>query len=309
MAEYHIPVMLNECMEGLAIDPNGTYVDLTFGGGGHSREILKHLDKGHLYAFDQDMDAANNAKAFESDNFTFIEANFRYIKKYLRFYGVKKVDGILADLGVSSHQFDEESRGFSFRFDATLDMRMDRNHKLTAKEVINGYEEKQLHKLFGMYGEVKNAKKLANAIVQHRTNNEIVTINNLLEIIEPLAPKFREHKYYAQVFQALRIEVNQEMQVLEEMLLQTPDVLKENGRLVTMSYHSLEDRLVKNLIQKGKFHGELEKDFYGNPLKPFDAVVRKIITASPEELEKNSRSRSAKLRVASRNNLEWEEIQ
>lgn len=309
MAEYHIPVMLNECMESLAIDPNGIYVDLTFGGGGHSREIVKHLDKGHLYAFDQDMDAAKNAQEFDSKNFTFIEANFRYIKKYLRFYGIKKVDGILADLGVSSHQFDEESRGFSFRFDATLDMRMDRNHKLTAKEVVNGYEEKELHRIFGMYGEVKNAKKLANTIIQYRTNNEIVMINDLLSIIEPLAPKFREHKYYAQVFQALRIEVNQEMQVLEEMLLQTPDVLKENGRLVIMSYHSLEDRLVKNLIQKGKFHGELEKDFYGNPLKPFDAVVRKIITASPEELEKNSRARSAKLRVAGRNNLQWDEIQ
>ncbi len=309
MIEYHIPVMLNECMEGLAIDPNGIYVDLTFGGGGHSKEIIKHLDKGHLYAFDQDMDAANNAKNFDTKNFTFIEANFRYIKKYLRFYNVNKVDGILADLGVSSHQFDEQSRGFSFRFDATLDMRMDRNQKLTAKEVVNEYEEKELHKLFGIYGEVKNAKKLATTIVQNRTNNEIITINDLLRIIEPLAPKFREHKYYAQVFQALRIEVNQEMRVLEEMLLQTPDVLKENGRLVVMSYHSLEDRLVKNLIQKGKLHGALEKDFYGNPLKPFDAVVRKIVTASSEELEKNSRARSAKLRVASRNNLQWDEIQ
>ncbi|MCP4521120.1 MAG: 16S rRNA (cytosine(1402)-N(4))-methyltransferase RsmH [Cytophagales bacterium] len=306
MSEYHVPVMLPECMEGLLIDPNGIYVDLTFGGGGHSKEILKHLDKGHLYAFDQDMDAAENAKLIDSENFTFVEANFRYIAKYLRLYGVKKVDGILADLGVSSHQFDEETRGFSFRFDAELDMRMDRNHELTARAVINEYEEADLHKMFGMYGEVKNAKKLANVITRERIGSEIIMINDLLKIIEPLAPKFREHKYYAQVFQALRIEVNQEMQVLEEMLLQTPKVLKEDGRLVIMSYHSLEDRLVKNLVQKGKLHGTLEKDFYGNPLKPFDAVVRKVITATEQEVVENSRARSAKLRVAKRNDYQWE---
>lgn len=309
MSEYHIPVMLKECIEGLEINPNGIYVDLTFGGGGHSKEILKQLDKGHLYAFDQDNDAIKNAEAIESDNFTFINANFRYLKKYLRFYNVKKVDGVLADLGVSSHQFDEESRGFSFRFDAELDMRMDINEELTAKTIVNEYEEANLHKIFGMYGEVKNARKLANAIVLNRTNNEVNTIKEFLGVIEPLAPKFREHKYFAQVFQALRIEVNREMEVLEDMLMQIPDVLNENGRLVVMSYHSLEDRMVKNLIQKGKIHGELEKDFYGNVLKPLNAVVRKIIIPTEEEIERNSRARSAKLRLATRNESVWQGIQ
>lgn len=297
--DYHIPVMLNPCIEGLAIDPNGVYVDLTFGGGGHSKEILKHLDKGHLYGFDQDTDAEANVP--DDSRFTFVQANFRDFKKYLKLYGVKQVDGILADLGISSHQIDEPSRGFSTRFDGSLDMRMSSNLELTAGKVLNTYEEGQLHKIFGIYGEVKNAKTLAQAVVARRAMKAFDTTADFKEFLQKFAPRGKEFKYFAQVFQALRIEVNDEMGALEEMLLQTVEVLKPEGRLVIMSYHSLEDRLVKNFINKGKFQGELEKDFYGNPIKPLDSVVRKAIVADAEEIARNNRSRSAKLRIAKKN--------
>jgi len=297
--DYHIPVMLNPCIEGLAIDPNGVYVDLTFGGGGHSKEILKHLDKGHLYGFDQDTDAEANVP--DDSRFTFVQANFRDFKKYLKLYGVKQVDGILADLGISSHQIDEPSRGFSTRFDGSLDMRMSSNLELTAGKVLNTYEEGQLHKIFGIYGEVKNAKTLAQAVVARRAMKAFDTTADFKEFLQKFAPRGKEFKYFAQVFQALRIEVNDEMGALEEMLLQTVEVLKPEGRLVIMSYHSLEDRLVKNFINKGKFQGELEKDFYGNPIKPLDSVVRKAIVADAEEIARNNRARSAKLRIAKKN--------
>ncbi|SHO61487.1 16S rRNA (cytosine(1402)-N(4))-methyltransferase RsmH [Algoriphagus zhangzhouensis] len=293
---YHIPVMLAQCTDGLAIDPNGTYVDVTFGGGGHSKEILKHLDKGHLYGFDQDQDAEANIP--ENPNFTFVAANFRDIKKYLRLYGVKKVDGILADLGISSHQIDEPTRGFSTRFSGDLDMRMNQTAEISAKEVLNTYEEVKLHKIFGIYGEVKNAKTLAQAIVSERSSKPFSTTEGFTAFLKKYAPRGKEFKYFAQVFQALRIEVNDEMAALEEMLLGAVELLKPEGRLVVMSYHSLEDRLVKNLIQKGKFQGELEKDFYGNPIRPLEPVSRGAIVADAEEIAANPRARSAKLRVA-----------
>lgn len=293
---YHIPVMLNQCIEGLAIDPNGTYVDLTFGGGGHSREILKHLDKGRLYGFDQD----KNARANVSDDprFTFVQANFRDLKRYLRLYKVEEVDGILADLGVSSHQIDVPERGFSTRFDGELDMRMDASAQLSAKTVLNEYTEGELHKIFGIYGEVKNAKTLAQVIVAERVNRPLNTIAELKEILSRFAPRGREFKYFAQVFQAIRIAVNDEMGALEEMLVQAAELLKKDGRLVVMSYHSLEDRLVKNFIAKGKFQGEVEKDFYGNLIRPLEPVLRKAVQADAEEVARNNRARSAKLRIA-----------
>jgi 16S rRNA (cytosine1402-N4)-methyltransferase len=296
--EYHIPVMLNECLEGLNINPEGIYVDVTFGGGGHSRAILERLTTGRLLVFDQDEDAKKQAKSIENKNFTFIEANFRNIKKYLRVYGVKQVDGILADLGISSHQIDTPERGFSTRFDADLDMRMNQNGDLTAKEVVNTYSIEQLHKILGMYGEIQNAKTAAQTIYTVRLNRKIETINDLKNALQKLTPRGKEHKYFAQVFQALRIEVNEEMAVLEEFLQQTPEILSPNGRLVVMSYHSLEDRLVKNFIRSGKFSGEPEKDFYGNEIKPLNSVTRKPIEASAEEIERNPRARSAKLRIA-----------
>ncbi|MBW3468886.1 16S rRNA (cytosine(1402)-N(4))-methyltransferase RsmH [Arthrospiribacter ruber] len=293
---YHIPVMLAPCIEGLAIDPNGTYVDLTFGGGGHSKEILRHLDKGHLYGFDQDADAEANVP--EDDRFTFVAANFRDFKKYLRLYGVTKVDGILADLGISSHQIDEPTRGFSTRFDGNLDMRMSSDIELTAQQVLNTYEEAQLHKIFGIYGEIKNAKTLAQAVVAERASRPFGTTGEFKSFLKGYAPRGKDFKYYAQVFQALRIEVNDEMKALEDMLLQTVEVLKPGGRLVIMSYHSLEDRLVKNFINKGKFQGEVEKDFFGNLLRPLEPITRKAVIASKEEIELNNRARSAKLRIA-----------
>jgi 16S rRNA (cytosine1402-N4)-methyltransferase len=301
---YHIPVMLAECLEGLAINPRGTYVDLTFGGGGHSKAILEKLDGGKLYAFDQDEDAAANAKQITNKHFTFIKANFRYLKKYLRLHNCSKVDGILADLGVSSHQIDSAERGFSTRFDGDLDMRMDRNREISAKEIINKYSKDNLHRIFGMYGEVRNAKTLAEGIIQARTSKSIQTTSELKTILNKYAPKFSEFKYQAQVFQALRMEVNEELAALEEMLLQTGEVMATNGRLVVLAYHSLEDRLVKNYIQKGKFHGEIEKDVYGNFYVPFAPINRKPIEATAEEITENKRARSAKLRIASRNALE-----
>ncbi len=301
MAEYHVPVMLKECIDGLNIKPDGIYVDVTFGGGGHSKEILKHLSEaGKLFGFDQDVDAKANAEAIENRSFTFVQANFRYLKRYLKLHGVTQVDGILADLGISSHQIDEASRGFSTRGNAELDMRMDRSAAKSAKTVVNEYEEKELHKILGIYGEIRNAKSLASAIVSQRFAKPFQTTFDLIELLKKFAPRGKENKYYAQVFQAIRIEVNEEMAVLEDFLSQSAEVLKPGGRLVVMSYHSLEDRMVKNYINKGKVFGEVEKDFFGNELKPFEAINRKPVTANQQELTVNSRSRSAKLRVAER---------
>lgn len=300
MTEYHNPVMLQECMEGLNIKLEGVYIDVTFGGGGHSREILKHLGpKGRLLAFDQDADAQKNLP--KDDRLTFIDQNFRYLKNNCRLQGAISADGILADLGVSSHQFDQPERGFSIRFDADLDMRMDQAGSLTAKLIVNNYTEEQLHRIFGIYGEIKNAKTLANTLVTQRLNKPINTVDELKFAILKLIPKGKENKYLAQVFQALRIEVNQELEALKEFLEQSVDVLKPGGRLVVMSYHSLEDRLVKNFIAKGKFHGEVEKDFFGNQIKPLESLTRKALVSSEEEIQQNNRARSAKLRIAEKN--------
>ncbi|HEX8024069.1 16S rRNA (cytosine(1402)-N(4))-methyltransferase RsmH [Mucilaginibacter sp.] len=297
MSEYHVPVMLKECIEGLNIDPDGTYVDVTFGGGGHSREILKHLGpKGRLIAFDQDADAQRNI--IDDERFVFVDQNFRYLKNFCRLHGAIPVNGILADLGVSSHQFDEADRGFSIRFDAELDMRMNQLGELTAKDVVNNYPVADLHRIFGIYGEIQNAKSLAETIATARLNASIVTIADLKNVISNRIPKGKENKYLAQVFQALRIEVNQELEALKDFLMQSAEVLGVGGRLVVMSYHSLEDRLVKNFIAKGKFSGEVEKDLYGNDNKPLDAVSRGAVTASAEEITNNNRARSAKLRIA-----------
>ncbi|WP_421870637.1 16S rRNA (cytosine(1402)-N(4))-methyltransferase RsmH [Marinoscillum sp.] len=307
MSAYHVPVMLSECIEALNIQPEGIYVDVTFGGGGHTRAILEQLDSGMLYAFDQDADAKANAddpdfiRDQQRRSFTFVESNFRHLKRQLRFHGVKQVDGILADLGVSSHQLDEGSRGFSTRFDGALDMRMDQAADLTAKHVVNEYEQKDLIHLLSAYGEIKNAKTLAAAIIRARGAKKITRNEELREVALSCAPRGREMKYLAQLFQAIRIEVNDEMGALHEFLEQTPEVIKPGGRLVVMSYHSLEDRPVKNFINSGNIRGKQEKDFYGNVIKPFDAVTRKPITASEEELERNKRARSAKLRIAERN--------
>ena len=297
MTDYHTPVMLEECIKALNIKPGGVYVDVTFGGGGHSREILKHLGPhGRLLAFDQDADAQKNLP--KDDRLTFIDQNFRYLKNNCRLQGAIPADGILADLGVSSHQFDQPERGFSIRFDSELDMRMDQAGRLTAKEVVNNYSEEQLHRIFGIYGEIKNAKSLAKTLVTVRLNKSLETVSDLKDAIAGLIPKGKENKYLAQVFQALRIEVNQELEALKEFLEQSVDVLKSQGRLVVMSYHSLEDRLVKNFIAKGKFQGEVEKDFFGNQIKPLESLTRKAIIASEPEVKQNNRARSAKLRIA-----------
>jgi 16S rRNA (cytosine1402-N4)-methyltransferase len=296
--QYHQPVLLQESVDALAIKPGGIYVDVTFGGGGHSAHILSKMQGGQLYSFDQDTDAEQQAEKLISDQFTFVKANFRYLKKYLRLYGVKQVDGILADLGVSSHQFNTAERGFSTRFEGPLDMRMDKDSPVSAKQVINEYSEEHLHRIFGMYGEVKNAKTLAREVVFARNVQPIETISDFKKAIAGCTPRGKENKYLAQVFQALRIEVNDEMKALEEMLEQAVEVLKPGGRLSVISYHSLEDRLVKNYIAKGKFFGEVEKDFFGHEIKPLDSVTRKPIVPGAQELQENNRSRSAKLRVA-----------
>jgi len=294
---YHVPVMLQPCIEGLNIKPDGVYVDVTFGGGGHSKEILKHLGpNGRLIAFDQDPDAQANVPVDE--RFIFIDQNFGFLKNNLRLKGFRQVDGILADLGVSSHQFDVPARGFSIRSNADLDMRMDQHRDLTAAQVLNTYSEDRLHKLFGIYGEVKNAKSLARAIVTARLEKSFTDIDSLKSAIAAYIPKGKENKYLAQVFQALRIEVNAEIQVLEDFLQQASEVLKPGGHLVVMSYHSLEDRPVKNFMAKGKFQGEVEKDFFGNQQKPFHVITRKAIVASEAEIAQNNRARSAKLRIA-----------
>jgi 16S rRNA (cytosine1402-N4)-methyltransferase len=298
---YHIPVLLKQSVETLNIYSDGIYADLTFGGGGHTKEILTHLsDKGKLYSFDQDQDAWENAVDIKEKhpNFHLIKNNFRYLEQEIKkLQIIGEIDGILADLGVSSHQFDTAERGFSFRFEAELDMRMNQEQQLTAQNIVNEYSEKELHKIFGIYGEIKNAKTLANTVVNNRKKKEIITIQDLKNAIEGCIPKKEFNKYLAQVFQALRIEVNDELKVIEEMLIQSVSVLKKEGRLVVISYHSLEDRLVKNFFQKGKFFGEVEKDFYGNEIKPFK-IIEKLIIPSEEEIERNPRARSAKMRVA-----------
>jgi 16S rRNA (cytosine1402-N4)-methyltransferase len=298
---YHKPVMLAECIEALNIRPEGTYVDVTFGGGGHSLKILERLKGGRLIAFDQDDDARKQAENIQSRSFTFCQANFRYLKKYLKLHGVTKVDGILADLGVSSHQIDSPERGFSTRFDGPLDMRMDKNRSVTAATILNDYTEADLHKVFGMYGEIKNARTAARLIAQYRVGRKFGRTEELKEALRTIAPKGKENKYFAQVFQALRIEVNEEMKALEDFLHQCGEVMGKGGRLVIMSYHSLEDRMVKNYMNKGKVFGEVEKDCYGNEIKPFEVISRKPIEASEEEINENSRARSAKLRVAEKN--------
>lgn len=294
---YHVPVLLKETVDGLHINPDGIYVDVTFGGGGHSREILSRLSfKGHLYSFDQDEDAEQNI--IKDKRFTFVRSNFRYIKNWMRYYGVEQVDGILADLGVSSHHFDAQERGFSFRFDAPLDMRMNQKAERTAADLLNEYSEEQLADVLYLYGELRNARKIAAAIVKSRSENRIETTGDLINIIKVFFERDREKKEMAKVFQALRIEVNQEMQALREMLTAAAKLLKKGGRLSVLTYHSLEDRMVKNLIKTGNVEGRVEKDFFGNTNAPLKMVNNKVITASEEEQASNPRSRSAKLRIA-----------
>lgn len=297
---YHIPVLLHESVDGLSISPDGTYVDVTFGGGGHSREILSRLGpNGHLYSFDQDADAEQNVPEDE-DRLTFVRSNFRYLKNWMRYYGVDHVDGLIADLGVSSHHFDAEERGFSFRFDAPLDMRMNGRAGMTAADVVNRYTEEQLANVFYLYGEMKNSRRLAAAIAKARGLNAISTIDDLLQIVRPLMPREREKKDLARVFQALRIEVNHEMDALHEMLDAAQQVIRPGGRLVVLTYHSLEDRMVKNFIKAGRTDGKVEQDFFGRRLTPWRAVNNKVILPSEQEQEENPRSRSAKLRIAER---------
>jgi 16S rRNA (cytosine1402-N4)-methyltransferase len=296
---YHTSVLLEECIEGLNIQPSGTYVDVTFGGGGHSKAILAKLGpEGKLFAFDQDPDAWRQAEKIDDDRLTLITGNFRHLEKFLRLYHVKEVDGILADFGVSSYQLDAAERGFSTRFDGPLDMRMGPSASMDAKQVLNSYSAEQLQKMFGMYGEIKNAKTLAQAIIQARTTKALETTGEFKEILFKLAPKSREFKYFAQAFQAVRIEVNQELSVIEEFLVQLPRVLAINGRICLMSFHSLEDRLVKNFIKTGDCFGKEDKDIFGVVHKPFDALTRKPVVATLNELKQNPRSRSAKLRIA-----------
>ncbi|MEY4991671.1 MAG: hypothetical protein RI948_540 [Bacteroidota bacterium] len=298
--DYHIPVMLQPCLDGLNIQPNGTYVDVTFGGGGHARAIFEQLaPKGQLVVFDQDPDARNNA--WEAPNFHFVPANFAFLRNHLRALGMPQVDGIIADLGVSSHQFDTAQRGFSIREDAPLDMRMNRNGGQSAAALIATAEEQKLAAILYEYGELRNSRALAAALVRQRDNAPILTTFDLIKALERFAPKFKDHKFYAQVFQAFRIEVNQEMQVLKDFLEQAAQVLKPDGRLVVMSYHSLEDRLVKNFMKRGSFSGEIEKDFFGNVQKPLTEVNRHPIVADAQECARNSRARSAKLRIAKSN--------
>ena len=306
---YHIPVLLKESVDGLNIKPNGIYVDVTFGGGGHSKEILSRLgENGHLYSFDQDADAELNLKGqggmdkekeiADDPRFTFVRSNFRYLKNWMRYYEVDHVDGLLADLGVSSHHFDDETRGFSFRFDAPLDMRMNKRAGQTAADLLNHAEETKLADIFYLYGEIKNARRLAAAIAKKRTVMGIQTTQDLLDAIGPMLPKEREKKEMAKVFQALRIEVNHEMEALKEMLKGATEVLCEGGRLSIITYHSLEDRIVKNVMKAGNAEGKVEQDFFGRIQSPFQLVNGKVITPSEEEQQRNPRSRSAKLRIA-----------
>lgn len=293
---YHDPVLLKESIEGLAIKEGGIYVDLTFGGGGHSREILNHIGDGRLFSFDQDKDTHENE--IDDDRFTLVKQNFRYMRNYLRMYGVSKVDGVLADLGVSSHQFDEAERGFSIRFDAELDMRMDQAGELTAKKILAEYDEEELKRMFWQYGELKNAGRVANAIVRNRAESAVERVMELKDLLGYLVPGKKVNQFFAQVFQALRIEVNDEMGALRDVLGQMEKCLTDDGRLVVISYHSLEDRLVKNFIRSGNLEGKQEKDFFGNLIRPFDPLVNKVIVPKQQEIEKNPRARSAKMRIA-----------
>ena len=294
---YHVPVLLKESVDGMNICPNGTYVDVTFGGGGHSREILSRLEKdGRLLGFDQDEDAERNI--VDDPRFIFVRSNFRYLHNFLRYHDIEKVDAILADLGVSSHHFDDSERGFSFRFDGALDMRMNKRAGLTAADVVNTYAEERLADIFYLYGELKNSRKLASVIVKARANGQIKTIGEFLEIIKPLFGREREKKELAKVFQALRIEVNQEMEALKEMLTAATEALKPGGRLVVITYHSLEDRMVKNIMKTGNVEGKTTQDFFGNLQTPSKLVNNKVIVPDEEEIERNPRSRSAKLRIA-----------
>jgi 16S rRNA (cytosine1402-N4)-methyltransferase len=296
---YHVPVLLKESVDGLNIGKGGCYVDVTFGGGGHSREILSRLDKeGHLYGFDQDADAEHNAEGLDETRFTFVRSNFRFLKNFLKYHGVEQIDGLLADLGVSSHHFDDSERGFSFRFEGKLDMRMNQRAGQTAADVVNTYDEKQLADVFYLYGELKQSRKLASAIVKARQGKTIETIGDFLEVVKPFFRNEREKKELAKAFQALRIEVNHEMDALKEMLREATEMLRPGGRLVVITYHSLEDRMVKNLMKTGNVEGKEDKDFFGKVNAPFKLVNRQVIVPTDEEMARNPRSRSAKLRVA-----------
>ena len=296
---YHVPVLLQESVDGLDIKPDGIYVDVTFGGGGHSREILSRIGKnGHLYSFDQDEDAEKNI--LNDNRFTFVRSNFRYLRNWMRYYGVEHIDGLLADLGVSSHHFDDETRGFSFRFDAPLDMRMNKRSGMTAAEILNNYDEEQLADIFYIYGELKNARKVASAIIKARSSKTIETTGDLMQITESLFPREREKKETTKLFQALRIEVNHEMEALKEMLYGAQEVLREGGRLSVITYHSLEDRIVKNIMKAGNAEGKVNQDFFGRTVAPFRQISNKVIVPSEEEQLRNPRSRSAKLRIAER---------
>ena len=293
---YHKSVLLKESVDGLDIQPDGIYVDVTFGGGGHSREILKRLDSGRLVAFDQDADAVDNE--IEDDRFLLVRQNFRYLRNFLKLHRALPFNGLLADLGVSSHQFDAGGRGFSIRFDGPLDMRMNQKVGVSAKVVLNEYEEDQLLKIFRVYGEIKQAGRLVNLIVKNRLNESIETTSQLIGLLETIAPFKKQNQFYAQVFQALRIEVNDELKALEEMLVQASEGLAPGGRLVVISYHSLEDRLVKNFFKTGNFQGDLEKDFFGNIQRPLDPLSGKVIVPTEQEIQENPRARSAKMRIA-----------
>ncbi len=294
---YHVPVLLEESIDGLNLKKGGIYVDVTFGGGGHSKEILRRMDKScKLYSFDQDEDAERNI--VHDKRFTFVRSNFRYLKNFLKYYGVEEVDGILADLGVSSHHFDDSERGFSFRFDGKLDMRMNKRAGMTAADILNNYDEEKLADIFYLYGELKNSRKLASVIVKRRSVKPFDTIGDFLETVKPLYGKEREKKEMAKVFQALRIEVNQEMEALKEMLYSATEMLKPGGRLSVITYHSLEDRMVKNIMKTGNIEGKMEQDFFGNVKTPYKTINNKVIVPDDDEIETNPRSRSAKLRIA-----------
>lgn len=300
---YHVSVLLKESVDGLDIQPDGIYVDVTFGGGGHSREILSRLGKnGHLFGFDQDADAESNI--MNDNRFTFVRSNFRYLKNWMRFYEVEKIDGLLADLGVSSHHFDDESRGFSFRFDAPLDMRMNKRAGMTAADVLNNYTEEQLADIFYLYGELKNARRLASVVVKARQESAIETTGQLLQLTEKVFAREREKKEVTKLFQALRIEVNHEMDALREMLNSACQLLRPGGRLSVITYHSLEDRIVKNMMRAGNAEGKVEQDFFGRAKSPLHLINNRVIVPTDDELQRNPRSRSAKLRIAEKNNDE-----
>lgn len=294
---YHVPVLLKETVDGLNINPEGVYIDVTFGGGGHSREILRRLSpSGRLFSFDQDADAERNVP--DDERLTFVRSNFRYLKNWMRYYDIPQVDGVLADLGVSSHHFDDRSRGFSFRFEGALDMRMNKRASRTAADIVNDYSEEQLASLFYLYGELKQSRKLASLLVKARARGRLETVEEFLEVVKPVFPRDREKKELAKAFQALRIEVNQEMDALKEMLMAASEILAPGGRLSVLTYHSLEDRMVKNIIKTGNVEGKVEQDFFGRINCPFRAVNNKVIVADEKEQQENPRSRSAKLRIA-----------